>query len=120
MGATGTFQRMAIVEPIVAPRERADPATGAHLSQTAKRRKCVFLSCCGAVFLTRGFRFEWDSLAEARLYFESRGLFKVWDPRVLQAYIGGAIAQDPATVKWILKCHPDTEAKLYTSTMSLC
>ncbi|MGH9053736.1 MAG: alpha/beta fold hydrolase [Acidimicrobiia bacterium] len=89
----GTFAGLVLVEPIILPPpfRRSDDSP---LAEGAERRKPSF-----------------PTLSEARANFASKEAFASWDPRSLDAYLTGGLAERDGA--WWLKCPPWAEAEVY-------
>ncbi len=94
--APGTFSALLLVEPILFPRP-ADTALTSSLAGAARRRKHRF-----------------DSPEAAMQNWKSRGPFRLWDDRALEAYARGGLRRSGA--EWVLKCEPETEAQSYLAS----
>lgn len=103
-GALGLeVEKMVLIEPIILPGEfySANINVEDHplASKSIRRRN------------------YWRNQKEARKYLESKPLFKIWDPQILEFYIRhGMVEADDGGV--CLACHPKQEASLFMGGMA--
>lgn len=93
--APGTFAAIVAVEPIVFP-PPYQPIDHHPLVESARRRRPLFAS-----------------REEALANFASKGVFRAWDARALEAYVKCGL--QPAGEEWVLACPPEYEAAFFAA-----